>query len=223
MEQDQEQPMEHREQHKTPDEEMKEYVDNLNRENQRTSEAIHDGFTIVAEKMCDMLDVRDPEERFKLVEGYRALISTFIPKPMPIQMPGRPVAMYPGAMVMPGTPEPTKPDPNCMSFVTISPKEPSLRGDDVPGIQLLDWVCILQRTFRLTFNIVSWDSKLDFYNGDSLELNRDQTKHLARYLNDLDLDRNQNGGIMMGPYGNRSPKAFLALPVVQALINEEED
>lgn len=209
QDQDQEQPQ----QHKTPDEEMKEYVDNLNRENQRTSEAIHDGFTIVAEKLADKLDVRDPEERFKLVEGYRALISTFIPKPMPIQMPGRPVAMYPGAMVMPGTPEPTKqPDPNC---VTVEGKR--------KHIVLLDWVCILQRTFKLTFDIEDdqgdeFAAHLEFYHGGDLYLNRLQAKHLARYLNDLD----QNGGMMMGPYGNRLPKAFLALPVVQALINEED-
>ena len=216
MEQDQEQPMEHREQHKTPDEEMKEYVDNLNRENQRTSEAIHDGFTIVAEKLADMLDVRDPEERFKLVEGYRALISTFMPRPVSIQMPGRPVAMYPGAMgmgPMPGIPGPTKqPDPNC---VTIEGKR--------KHIVLLDWVCILQRTFKLTFDIEDdqgdeFAAHLEFYHGGDLYLNRPQAKHLARYLNDLD----QNGGMMMGPYGNRSPKAFLALPVVQALINEED-
>jgi len=127
--------------------------------------------------------------------------------------------MYPGAMGMPDMQVPTKqPDPNCMSFITISPEEPSLSSDDVTGIQLLDWFCILQRTFRLTFNTVAWDSKLDFYNGDSLDLNRDQTKHLARYLNDLD----QNGVMLMGPYGNRSPKVFLALPMVQALINEED-
>lgn len=203
MEQDQEIPMEQPGQPRTPEEGMKEYVDNLNRENERTSEAIHDGFTIVAEKLADMMDVRDPEERFKLVEGYRALISTFMPRPVPV-----PMEMGP----MPGITIIKQPDPNC---VTVEGK----RGH----IVLLDWVCILQRTFKLTFDIEDdqgdeFAAHLEFYNGGDLYLNRPQAKHLARYLNDLD----QNGGMMMGPYGNRSPKAFLALPVVQALINEED-
>lgn len=213
MEQNQEIPMEQPQQPKTQEEEMKEYVDNLNRESERTSEAIHDGFTIVAEKLADMMDVRDPEERFKLVEGYRALISTFIPKPVPISMmPGRPVPMYPGAMGMGPITAIKQPDPNC---VTVEGKR--------EHIVLLDWICILQRTFKLTFDIKDgqgdeFAAHLEFYNGGDLYLNRPQAKHLVRYLNDLD----QNGGMMMGPYGNSSPKAFLTLPIVQALINEED-
>jgi hypothetical protein len=197
-----------------PQEAMKEYFEAQQKESERNSEAIHEGFTIIAEKLADMMDVRDPEERFKLVEGYRALIGTFLPKPYPpimsMSMPGRPVGLSP-AMPSMGTGEYTKqPDPNC---VTVEGKH--------KRIVILDWICILQRTFKLTFDIEEEDgfaAHLEFYNGSDLYLNRPQTKHLVRYLNDID----NNGGNPMGPYGNRSPKAFLALPQVQAFINEED-
>jgi hypothetical protein len=80
-------------------------------------------------------------------------------------------------------------------------------------IEVLDWVCLLSRTFRQTFNPFRGTIRLELYHGQTIELDKAQTRHLVNYL---DKSEGDSGFVY-----RRSPRPFLDQPEVNALIETE--
>lgn len=135
--------------------------DFLSEEDRRT-EAIHDGMTVMAERMADMLGIEGIDERSKMVDGFRSIFESpkMSFKPLP-----------PQSFVLPSLP----------------PSTPSCHTSTTPGGQLVtyDWYCLLSRTYRQTFSPQTNTCILDLYHGQSIRLDASQTKSLFKYINSI--------------------------------------
>jgi hypothetical protein len=84
-------------------------------------------------------------------------------------------------------------------------------------IQVLDWVCIIGHTFRQTFDPMRKTMMIETYHGQVIELDKEQTRHLINYL-----DKSACGESENVYYHRRSPRAFLDVPEVKALLSPVE-
>jgi hypothetical protein len=170
-------------------------LEDYQRQEDQRQEIIHDGMTIMAEKMADMMGVEDPEDRAKMVEGYRTMMAG--PSRMPFGVP----------LQFPPVPRVT-PQPCC---TTTGPA-----GE----IITMDWFCILQRTYKHTYYPATKTTKLVTYQGRVIDLDPAQTLHLVKYLDDLrKAEESQTVG-GFNPYGNRTPGEFLSHPAIKELLGD---
>src|SRR5271155_908735 len=145
MEQDQQQPNQ-----------LNNTVDEYERREDQRKDIIHDGMTIMAEKIADMMGIEDQEEKAKMIEGYRTMMAG--PQRMPSLMMSMPTVI---------------PDSTC---TTIGPA-----GE----IITMDWTCILSHTYKHTYYPTTKTTKLVTYQGRVIDLDQAQTLHLVRFLDDM--------------------------------------
>ena len=186
-----------------PNNDMSNPMEEYQREIDRQDEAKHDAATIMAEKFGDIMGIEDPEERAKLVEGYRALFGggpKFSPSPATYQM-------IPG--MMPAKPEPL-PDSCCTTVNDI--------GGDVVT---LDWSCLLARVFKQVFHPSTNTSTLYLTKAYPLNLDKRQTRHLFKWLSAMKKHtETQPYGISAGM---RFPNVLLSHPAVVSIIESPDE